>query len=220
MSYLTIKNEGQDQFEEKKSLFIGYAKRVYSEEDAKDFIDEIRSKHKDATHNVYAYVIGENMGIQRYNDDGEPQGTGGIPILEVIKKNGVTDIAVVVTRYFGGILLGAGGLVRAYSKGAAIAVASGEIVEKVEGVTLTIKIDYDFLGKVQYVCSQNFWHIEEANYTDKVELIIFVEISKSEEIKNKITEVTSGKAEYKLGDKDHYFKLEKRLFEDTTINKN
>jgi uncharacterized protein, YigZ family len=220
LSYLTIKNEGQDQFEEKKSLFIGYAKRVYSEEDAKDFIDEIRSKHKDATHNVYAYVIGENMGIQRYNDDGEPQGTGGIPILEVIKKNGVTDIAVVVTRYFGGILLGAGGLVRAYSKGAAIAVASGEIVEKVEGVTLTIKIDYDFLGKVQYVCSQNFWHIEEANYTDKVELIIFVEISKSEEIKNKITEVTSGKAEYKLGDKDHYFKLEKRLFEDTTINKN
>lgn len=220
MSYLTIKNEGQDRFEEKKSLFIGYAKRVYSEEDAKDFIDEIRSKHKDATHNVYAYVIGENMGIQRYNDDGEPQGTGGIPILEVIKKNGVTDIAVVVTRYFGGILLGAGGLVRAYSKGAAIAVASGEIVEKVEGVTLTIKIDYDFLGKVQYVCSQNFWHIEEANYTDKVELIIFVEISKSEEIKNKITEVTSGKAEYKLGDKDHYFKLEKRLFEDTTINKN
>jgi len=220
LSYLTIKNEGQDRFEEKKSLFIGYAKRVYSEEDAKDFIDEIRSKHKDATHNVYAYVIGENMGIQRYNDDGEPQGTGGIPILEVIKKNGVTDIAVVVTRYFGGILLGAGGLVRAYSKGAAIAVASGEIVEKVEGVTLTIKIDYDFLGKVQYVCSQNFWHIEEANYTDKVELIIFVEISKSEEIKNKITEVTSGKAEYKLGDKDHYFKLEKRLFEDTTINKN
>ena len=186
MSYLTIKNEGQDRFEEKKSLFIGYAKRVYSEEDAKDFIDEIRSKHKDATHNVYAYVIGENMGIQRYNDDGEPQGTGGIPILEVIKKNGVTDIAVVVTRYFGGILLGAGGLVRAYSKGAAIAVASGEIVEKVEGVTLTIKIDYDFLGKVQYVCSQNFWHIEEANYTDKVELIIFVEISKSEEIKNKM----------------------------------
>lgn len=214
VSYFTIKNEGQDQFEEKKSLFIGYAKRVHSEEDAKAFVDKIKNKHKDATHNVYAYIIGENMGIQRYNDDGEPQGTGGVPVLEVIKKNGITDVAVVVTRYFGGIMLGAGGLVRAYSKGAAIAIENGGIVEKVEGVALTIKIDYDFLGKIQYICSQNQWHIEATNYTDKVELIIFSEASIVEIIKGKVTEATSGKAEYKLGSKKYYFKLENRLFED------
>lgn len=219
MSYLTIKKEGQDQFEEKKSLFIGYAKRVYSEEDAKTFVDRIRSKHKDATHNVYAYIVGENMGIQRYSDDGEPQGTGGVPVLEVIKKNGITDVAVVVTRYFGGVMLGAGGLVRAYSKGAAIAIDNGGIVEKVVGLSITIKIDYELLGKVQYVCSQNQWHIEETNYTDKVELVIFSEITVAEVIKGKITEITSGKAEYKLGDKSHYFKLENRLFEDSMANK-
>lgn len=104
MSYITIRNYGEDSFVEKKSEFIGYAKRVETEEDARAIVDEIKSKHKQARHNCFAYIVGENMGIQRYSDDGEPQGTAGIPILEVIKKNNITDCVVVVTRYFGGIL--------------------------------------------------------------------------------------------------------------------
>ncbi|MDZ5010506.1 YigZ family protein, partial [Clostridium perfringens] len=120
MSYITIRDFGEDEFIEKKSEFIGYAKRCESEEEAKAFIAEIKNKHKQATHNCWAYVIGENMVVQRYSDDGEPQGTAGIPILEVMKKSNVTDCAIVVTRYYGGILLGAGGLTRTYTKGASI----------------------------------------------------------------------------------------------------
>lgn len=212
MSYFTIRNEGQDEFEEKKSIFIGYAKRVESEEEAKAYVDLIKSKHKDATHNVYAYIVGENALIQRYSDDGEPQGTAGIPVLEVIKKNGITNVAVVVTRYFGGTLLGAGGLVRAYSKGASIAIENAVIVEKVLGHNLDISIDYDLLGKVQYTCAQNQWHIENIGYTDMVTLRILAEEHKAEIIMNKITELTSGKSTYKLGDKNFYFKQGERLY--------
>lgn len=104
MSYITVKDFGEDRFEEKKSEFIGYAKRVENEEEAKAFINEIKNMHKQARHNCSAYIIGKDMNIQRYSDDGEPQGTAGIPILEVMKKSRVTDCAVVVTRYFGGIL--------------------------------------------------------------------------------------------------------------------
>ena len=136
MSYITIRNSGEDRFEEKKSEFIGYAKRVENEEDAKAFVSEIKNLHKQATHNCFAYIIGENMNIQRYSDDGEPQGTAGIPILEVMKKSNVTDCAIVVTRYYGGVLLGTGGLNRAYTKGASIAIRAAGIVEKVYGLSL------------------------------------------------------------------------------------
>ncbi|MCY6370473.1 YigZ family protein [Clostridium ganghwense] len=214
MSYFTVKNEASDQFEEKKSVFIGHAKRVYSEEEARKFIDKIKNEHKEARHNVYAYVIGENMGIQRYSDDGEPQGTGGVPSLEVIKRKGITDVAIVVTRYFGGILLGTGGLARAYSKGTSIAIEKAEVVEKVKGVQMHITIDYDLLGKVQYVCGQNQWHIEDVEYTDKVCLRILSPLDSVEKVKAKIVEATSGKSEFKLGNKKYYFKLENRLFEE------
>lgn len=214
MSYLTIKDEVNVDFEEKKSIFIGHAKRVYNEEEARDFINKIRGQHKEATHNVYAYIIGENMGIQRYSDDGEPQGTAGIPVLEVIKKNGVADVVVVVTRYFGGIMLGAGGLVRAYSKGAALAVKEGGIVEKTKGLRLNIVIDYDMLGKVQYICAQNSWHIDNTDYTDKVNAAIYCELSKVDEIKNTIIEATSGKAVFDTSESGYYFKLESRLFKE------
>lgn len=214
MSYFTVRNEGQDQFEEKKSVFIGYAKRVNNEEEAKEFIDTIKNKHKDATHNVYAYIVGENMGIQRYSDDGEPQGTAGIPVLEVIKKNKVTDVSVVVTRYFGGTLLGAGGLVRAYSKGAAIAIESANVVEKVEGVSLNIITDYDLLGKIQYACGQNNWYIENIEYTDKVTIKIYCETNMLEKIRNKIVEITSGKGEFKLSKEKYYFKSDSRLYQE------
>lgn len=214
MGYFTIRDEAREEFEERKSVFIGHVKRVHSEEEAKEFIYKIKAQHKDATHNVYAYIVGENMGIQRYSDDGEPQGTAGVPVLEVIKKNEVTDISVVVTRYFGGILLGAGGLVRAYSKGAALAIDKAGIVEKVEGLPLSIKLDYDQLGKVQYVCNQNLWHIENTDYTDKVNLTILTETDKVEKIKATITEATSGKVEFKEEKKKYYFKMAHRLYEE------
>lgn len=214
MSYYTVLKEAKAEFEERKSLFIGHVKRAYNEEEARNFINQIKNEHKQATHNVYAYIIGENMGIQRYSDDGEPQGTAGIPVLEVIKKSAITDVVVVVTRYFGGILLGAGGLVRAYSKGASIGIKEAGVVEKVLGCPVEILIDYDLLGKVQYICSQNLWYIDQIEYTDKVKIHMSNEIEKIEQIKVEITDATSGKAIIDLGRPDYYFKLENKLFKE------
>ena len=212
MSYKTVKLTTSDSFEEKKSEFIGYIKRVTTEEEAKEFITEIKSKHKDARHNCWAYIIGQNKNIQRYSDDGEPQGTAGIPILEVMKKSDITDCAVVVTRYFGGILLGTGGLTRAYTKGASIALKAGGVVEKVQGVDVALHLDYDMIGKVQYVCGQNNWHIEDTEYTDKVIVHILAEVSVSEVIKKEMTEVSNGKITVEKSDEDIYFKEENRLY--------
>ncbi|KJU70851.1 YigZ family protein [Clostridium baratii] len=212
MAYITIRDYGEDSFEEKKSEFIGYAKRVESEEEAKEFINEIKSMHKQARHNCFAYVIGENYGIQRYSDDGEPQGTAGIPILEVMKKQGVTDCAIVVTRYFGGILLGAGGLTRAYTKGASIALKAGGVVEKVEGCKVSIIIDYDLIGKIQYLCGQNNWHIEDSEYTDKVTIFIYAENEVAKVIEKEVIEATNGKAIINKSEEDIYFKENNRLF--------
>lgn len=212
MPYITIKNLGEDRFEEKKSEFIGYAKRVQNEEEAKEFVNEIKSLHKQARHNCWAYVIGSNMNIQRYSDDGEPQGTAGIPILEVMKKSNVTDCAVVVTRYFGGVLLGTGGLTRAYTKGASIAIKAAGIVEKVSGLKLSFEIEYDLFGKIQYICGQNSWHIEETEYTDKVIVHILCEEAISEEIENEIVEVTNGKVIVRKSEEGIYFKESNRLF--------
>ena len=212
MSYITIRDYGEDRFIEKKSEFIGYAKRVENEEEAKAFVNEIKSMHKQARHNCWAYVIGENMGIQRYSDDGEPQGTAGIPILEVIKKNDLTDCAVVVTRYFGGILLGAAGLTRAYTKGAVIAINAAGTVEKVLGLRIAIDVDYDLYGKIQYICGENNWHIEDAEFTDKVKVYILSEKEKVEDIKSKIIELTNGKAIIGFDEENIYFKEENRLY--------
>lgn len=212
MSYFTVKSSAVSEFQEKKSVFIGYIKRVTTEEEAKEFVSEIKGKHKEATHNVYAYVIGENKGIQRYSDDGEPQGTAGIPVLEVIKKNDLTDVAVVVTRYFGGVLLGGGGLIRAYSKGASTAIEEAGVVEKVNGLKLKFTMDYDFIGKIQYLCSTNNWHIEDTIYTDKVELWIFSEVSHKEKIIGSFIEATNGKIIVEEEEPEYLFKEEHRYF--------
>lgn len=212
MAYITIRQYGEDEFIEKKSQFIGYAKRCESEEEAKAFVTEIKNKHKQATHNCWAYVVGKNMGIQRYSDDGEPQGTAGIPILEVMKKSNVTDCAIVVTRYFGGIMLGAGGLTRAYTKGASIALKAGGVVEKVEGVNVSLEMDYDMIGKVQYMCAQNNWHIEDTEYTDKVVVHILAELSVADEIEKSAIEASNGKVSINKSDVDIYFKENNKLF--------
>ena len=212
MKYLTVKKRAEDRFVEKKSEFIGYVKRVTTEDEAKEFVAEIKNMHKTATHNCYAYIVGSNMGIQRYSDDGEPQGTSGIPILEVMKKSNVTDCAIVVTRYFGGIMLGAGGLTRAYTKGASIALKAGGVVEKVEGVNVSLEMDYDMIGKVQYMCGQNNWHIEDTEYTDKVIVHILAEISVADEIEKAAIEASNGKILISKSDAEIYFKEDNRLY--------
>lgn len=208
LGYFTIKNEAVSQFEEKKSIFIGHAARICSETEAKNYIDSVKSRHKEAKHNVYAYVIGENMGIQRYSDDGEPQGTAGMPVLDVIKKAGITDIAIVVTRYFGGVLLGKGGLVRAYTKAASLAVKAAGIVEIIEGAEVEIDLEYEGLGKLRYLFEQNGWFIEKINYTDKVKAVSYFEIKRIPEIKKKIMEALNGRCTINEGPKELFFKDE------------
>lgn len=194
-TYRTIHDYGSDEVTIEKSLFIGYAKPVETEEEARSFIDEIRAKHKDATHNVWAYVIGQNMNIQRYSDDREPQGTAGIPTLEVIKKEGLCNVVVVATRYFGGIKLGAGGLVRAYTKTAKIGLEAGQIVEKMPFVEVSVGLDYTLLGKAQNELANRDYHVKDIEYRDSVNIIINCERDRTEDLKALFTELTSGQAE-------------------------
>ncbi|AAK80252.1 putative YigZ family protein [Clostridium acetobutylicum] len=214
MDYLTVGREIKVEFEEKKSLFIGHIKRVESEEEAKEFVEKIKNEHKDATHNVPAYIVGENRMIQKCSDNGEPQGTAGVPVLEVIKKNGITDTAIVVTRYFGGILLGTGGLVRAYSRSASDAVKEAGIVLKVKGVPLSIGINYDLLGKLQYHFSNKNWHIENIDYTDEVNILFNCESDKLEEVRKDVTEICHGNLKFNVGKEAYYFKGDNRLFQE------
>ena len=172
-TYKTLHGFGSDEYIVEKSTFIGYAKPIKSEEEAVEFINEIKKKHKDATHNVWAYTVGETMNIQRYSDDGEPQGTAGIPTLEVIKKEDLRDVVVVVTRYFGGIKLGAGGLVRAYTKGAKVGIEAAQIIEKVKYKEVGITIDYNQIGKVQNEIMNMGYTIKDTLYTDKVQIIVY-----------------------------------------------
>lgn len=198
--YKTLHEFGVDEIIIEKSTFIGYAKPISTEEEAVEFINEIKKKHKDATHNVWAYTVGQNMNIQRYSDDGEPQGTAGIPTLEVIKKEDLRDVVVVVTRYFGGIKLGAGGLVRAYTKGAKIGLEAAKIIEKVNYQEVKIKIDYNQLGKVQNEIMNMGYFIKDTIYEDNVEIIVYSKKDKLEEIINKITDITSATANIVLGE--------------------
>lgn len=194
-TYRTIHDYGSDEVTIEKSLFIGYAKPVETEEEARSFIDEIRAKHKDATHNVWAYVIGQNMNIQRYSDDREPQGTAGIPTLEVIKKGGLCNVVVVATRYFGGVKLGAGGLVRAYTKTAKIGLEAGQIVEKMPFIEVSVGLDYTLLGKAQNELANRDYHVKDIEYRDSVNIIINCEQDRIEDLKALFTELTSGQAE-------------------------
>jgi uncharacterized YigZ family protein len=198
--YKTLHEFGMDEITIEKSTFIGYAKPIKTEEEAIEFINEIKKKHKDARHNVWAYTVGKSMNIQRYSDDGEPQGTAGIPTLEVIKKEDLRDVVVVVTRYFGGIKLGAGGLVRAYTKGAKIGLEAGKIIEKVMYQEVRIKIDYNQLGKVQNEIMSMGYFIKDTIYEDNVEIIVFSRVNEVECIIEKINDITSATANITLGE--------------------
>lgn len=199
--YNGILKDSFDEFVEKKSKFIGYAFKVESEEEALEKLDFIKNKHKDATHNCSAYIIGEEKLIQRYSDDGEPSGTAGVPILEVIKKEDITNILVVVTRYFGGTLLGAGGLVRAYTKGAKIAIDSSVKVEMFEYNKISIKYDYTYHGSIENYLIKNGYIILKENYTDVVEIILHA-LDSDKTLINDLNNETSGTIKIDLLSKD------------------
>ena len=206
-TYKTLHRFGTDEYIVEKSTFIGYAKPIKSEEEAVEFINEIKKKHKDATHNVWAYTVGETMNIQRYSDDGEPQGTAGIPTLEVIKKEDLRDVVVVVTRYFGGIKLGAGGLVRAYTKGAKVGIEAAQIIQQVKYKEISVTIDYNQIGKVQNEIMNMGYKIKDTLYTDKVEIIVYSREEEAESLKSKMLDITSGTAE--IGESEGFYLSEK-----------
>ncbi len=198
--YKTLHGFGVDEIIIDKSLFIGYAKPIKSEEEAIEFVNEIKKKHKDATHNVWAYTVGATMNIQRYSDDGEPQGTAGIPTLEVIKKENLRDVVVVVTRYFGGIKLGAGGLVRAYTKGAKVGLESARVIDKVPYKQVGIKIDYNQLGKIQNEIMSMGYFIKDTIYEDNVEIIVYSRLGEVDNLVSKMVDITSATAKINIGD--------------------
>ncbi|MBE5791686.1 MAG: YigZ family protein [Clostridiales bacterium] len=185
----------QDEFIVNKSRFIGYGCPVETEEEALKFLNEIRTKHKDATHNCYAYIIGSNMGIMRYSDDGEPGGTAGLPIIEVLKARGVTNCVVVVTRYFGGILLGAGGLVRAYSQGAAAAVNACGVGVIHPTARYIMEIPYPSLGRVEYFLKSQPVIVEDKAFSDAIVMTLIVKNEDEEKFVEDIISATDGKIE-------------------------
>lgn len=191
--YKTVEMPAFDEFTEKRSRFIGYASPVTSEADAIEFVNSIRKKHPDARHNVYAYIVRENN-ITRFSDDGEPSGTAGIPVLDTLRKQELTDVAVVVTRYFGGILLGGGGLVRAYGHAASIAVAAAHRIKMVYSSVYKIETDYHFLGKVEYALRMMGLSPEGVEYSSGVSLGVCVTEEQEEKMKKNITEITLGTA--------------------------
>lgn len=190
----TIYLAGEGEIVEKKSRFIATVKIVHSEEEAVEFIERMKKKYWDATHNCSAYVIGERKELMRCSDDGEPQGTAGRPMLDVLLGEDVYDVAVVVTRYFGGTLLGTGGLVRAYSKAVQEGLAQSIIIEQKYGVLLEVLTDYNGIGKLQYLFGQEKMPIMDSEYTDIVTLRVLIPKNRIEGIKKAVTEATNGKA--------------------------
>lgn len=203
-SFRTIHDLGSDEVVINKSRFIGYASPINSEDEAIEFINKIRKKHSDATHNVYAYVYGDNSNIQRFSDDGEPSGTAGMPVLNVIKLEDLRNVVVVVTRYFGGIKLGAGGLVRAYTKGAKIGIDSGIIVDKTLYYDLLVEIDYTLLGKVENELTKNNYIIKDKIYGENVTLNILCLEEDVENLKSLILNTTSARCKITIGESSWY----------------
>ena len=192
--YKTLFRAGEDEFIVNKSRFIGHGRPCESEEEALAFLREMREKYKDATHNCYAYIIGPNMGVMRYSDDGEPGGTAGMPIIEVMKARGVTNCAVVVTRYFGGVLLGAGGLVRAYSQGAAAAVNACGVGVMHPTARYKMEIPYPMLNRVDYFLKDEPVIIEDKTFTDVITYTFVVRCRDEEAFLARLTNMSEGTA--------------------------
>lgn len=190
--YKTVEFESKDEFVEKKSRFIGYVKPVKTQEEATNFINSIKSKHWDATHNVSAFVLRENN-IQRSSDDGEPSGTAGVPTLDVLLKENLVDVCVVVTRYFGGTLLGAGGLIRAYSHSSKIAIEAGHIITMAPCKVLSVSVDYSFYDRLNILLSEFNANIENSEFTDNVTVTFSVRENTVPLLQYKLTQLSNGK---------------------------
>lgn len=197
--YRTVMKEATDEIVEKRSRFIASVKPVETEEEALEFLESLKRKHWDARHNVYAYVL-EKDNIQRYSDAGEPAGTAGVPVLDYIKKEGLSNIVVVVTRYFGGILLGTGGLVHAYSKAAKAGVQAAEPVEMVLCQKIDLFCDYNLLGKVQSEIYRPYTQAGEVSYTDRVCVSVFVIVSEVDSFIKDLIDKTNGRISIEKGE--------------------
>ena len=191
MEYKTIARRCEARFIEKKSEFIGYLCPVQTEEQAVAFIEEIRAMHRKATHNCYAYILRENNAA-RHSDDGEPGGTAGVTIYEVLRKEGLTDVCCVVTRYFGGVLLGAGGLVRAYTKGAKDAVDAAQIKCMAEAVKLAVTVDYGLYGRLAQVFADFDARVEDEQFADNVRIVLHIRAENSQKLTDKLVDVCNG----------------------------
>lgn len=199
--YITVKGYGEARFEEKRSVFIGYCEHVTSEEEALAFVKKIKEKHKDATHNCYGYVMKGGI-LCRYSDDGEPQGTAGKPILDMLVKSGVDDVCVVVTRYFGGTLLGTGGLVHAYSQGAKMAVEAAGIAQFENYIVLKVSCSYSDYQRIGLELERCEAIIDNTDYSDSVAVQFAVKDQFADEISRKISEISAGKSlPTKLGER-------------------
>ena len=192
MKYITVKSPAESSYIEKRSEFIGHISPAETNEDAINFINHIKENNRTARHNVYAYILRDGN-ISRDSDDGEPQGTAGIPVLEVLRKNNLTDVCCVVTRYFGGILLGGGGLVRAYSHSTALAIEAAEVLKMYKCSELILSLSYDLYGKITYIFSD--YEIKQINsdFSDGVKITARVKSELEKPFCNKLTDITFGK---------------------------
>lgn len=202
-SYITVEKEADDSFVEKRSKFIGYCRSVSTQQEALDFINRIKAKHWDARHNVYAYCLRENQ-VKRYSDDGEPQGTAGMPVLEAMTKNNVTDAVVVVTRYFGGVLLGTGGLVRAYSHSAVLALQAAGIVKMEQCLVCSLSCDYNQYGKASALIPQCGGVIDNSDFGTDVSIDFHINSDGFNTLSKQLAEATCGQAEPKENGREFF----------------
>ena len=214
--YKTVYCGGEAEIIEKKSRFIATVRPVKDEEEALAFIESMRKKYWNAKHNCFAYVIGEHFQVQRCSDDGEPSGTAGKPMLDVLLGEEIHDVVVVVTRYFGGTLLGTGGLVRAYSGSTKEGLLASKVITKMHGQKLSVRTDYTGLGKIQYILGQRGIRILNSVYTDKVELEILLPEAEIQTVMSEIREGTNGQAIMELSDECYFAEIdgEMQIFED------
>jgi uncharacterized YigZ family protein len=202
--YSTVRNYGNSEIVIKKSRFIGHARPVESENEAVAFIEELKKRYWDATHNCSAYIIGERDQFQKALDDGEPSGTAGKPILEVIKHRRLKNVAVVVTRYFGGIMLGAGGLVRAYTDGAVAGIDAAETIVQVLHREVIVDVDYTWYGKLENELRGRGFRVGEVSFTDRVIVQCLPEAEEAERFQAWITDVTQGQALLTIGGEQYF----------------
>ena len=192
--YLTVKDYGESEIIISKSRFLTYVNRAETEEEALQFIEHIKKMHPQATHNCSCYLIGEHDNIQKANDDGEPSGTAGVPMLEVLKKQGLKDTVVVVTRYFGGIKLGGGGLIRAYGKATTEGITAAQVVERQLHHLMKVTVDYTWLGKVENEVRSSSYTLERIDYLEEVAIFVFVPKHAIDTFIDWMTELTNGQA--------------------------